>query len=249
MMRAVLWALAAAALLTVACAGVPDPTAERGVITAPPTSTATAVGRTAAVPTVAFPDARLTPGAAFDATAQQVCTPGYSKSVRNVSTAEKDQVYRSYGITSDADGQYEVDHLIPLEIGGANDIRNLWPEPAEPRPGFHEKDKLEDALHALICNGSLDIHVAQQEVIHNWFASYQLRVLGIRPGSEAPAPVLSTPAASGTDVVTLTPSAAPGSVFYQNCTAARAAGAAPIYRGQPGYRAELDGDGDGIACE
>lgn len=36
---------------------------------------------------------------------------------------------------------------------------------------------------------------------------------------------------------------------YRNCAAARAAGAAPIYRGQPGYGAHMDGDGDGIACE
>lgn len=38
-------------------------------------------------------------------------------------------------------------------------------------------------------------------------------------------------------------------VLYRNCAEARAAGAAPIYRGQPGYRPEMDGDGDGIACE
>jgi endonuclease YncB( thermonuclease family) len=38
-------------------------------------------------------------------------------------------------------------------------------------------------------------------------------------------------------------------VYYRNCAEARAAGAAPIYRGQPGYRQEMDGDGDGIACE
>lgn len=42
---------------------------------------------------------------------------------------------------------------------------------------------------------------------------------------------------------------APSSVYYANCTAARAAGAAPIYRGQPGYRSALDRDKDGIACE
>ena len=38
-------------------------------------------------------------------------------------------------------------------------------------------------------------------------------------------------------------------VYYQNCTAAREAGAAPIYQGQPGYRAALDRDKDGVACE
>jgi hypothetical protein len=50
-----------------------------------------------------------------------------------------------------------------------------------------------------------------------------------------------------------TPAPAPpapgGDVYYANCTAARAAGAAPIYSGQPGYRTALDGDKDGVACE
>lgn len=44
-------------------------------------------------------------------------------------------------------------------------------------------------------------------------------------------------------------SARPAGVFYPNCKAAWAAGAAPLYRGQPGYCPEMDGDGDGIACE
>ncbi|MBO9623946.1 MAG: excalibur calcium-binding domain-containing protein [Sphingomonas sp.] len=39
------------------------------------------------------------------------------------------------------------------------------------------------------------------------------------------------------------------SVYYRNCDAARAAGAAPIERGEPGYREEMDGDSDGTACE
>ncbi len=39
------------------------------------------------------------------------------------------------------------------------------------------------------------------------------------------------------------------SVYYSGCSDVRAAGKAPIYAGQPGYRIEMDGDGDGIACE
>ncbi|WP_428350587.1 excalibur calcium-binding domain-containing protein [Mycolicibacterium sp.] len=38
-------------------------------------------------------------------------------------------------------------------------------------------------------------------------------------------------------------------MYYPNCTSARAAGAAPLYAGQPGYRTGLDGDGEGVACE
>lgn len=39
------------------------------------------------------------------------------------------------------------------------------------------------------------------------------------------------------------------SVYYPGCNEVRAAGRAPLYRGQPGYRVGMDGDGDGIACE
>ena len=37
--------------------------------------------------------------------------------------------------------------------------------------------------------------------------------------------------------------------YYPNCAAARAAGVAPLYAGQPGYSSNLDRDGDGVACE
>lgn len=54
-----------------------------------------------------------------------------------------------------------------------------------------------------------------------------------------------------TETVTQAPPAADsgGAVYYRNCSAARAAGAAPIYRGSPGYGSHLDRDGDGVACE
>ncbi len=45
-----------------------------------------------------------------------------------------------------------------------------------------------------------------------------------------------------------TPRAVP-SAYYKNCAAARAAGVAPLYRGDPGYGSHLDRDGDGVACE
>lgn len=45
------------------------------------------------------------------------------------------------------------------------------------------------------------------------------------------------------------PTPAPAATFYQNCAAVRAAGAAPIYAGSPGYSSKLDRDGDGVACE
>lgn len=67
---------------------------------------------------------------------------------------------------------------------------------------------------------------------------------GIAPVVEEPAPV--------EEAVPAVPAAEQGpggEVYYENCTAARAAGAAPIMRGEPGYRSQLDRDSDGVACE
>ncbi len=122
----------------------------------------------------ALPDSACTPGAILsDATKDKICVPGYSTSVRDVPTSEKDQVYAEYGIASHTAGQYEVDHLISLELGGSNDIANLWPEPADPRPGFHEKDKVENYLHDQVCSGAITLQQAQVEIATNWLAIYQ----------------------------------------------------------------------------
>jgi len=65
-----------------------------------------------------------------------------------------------------------------------------------------------------------------------------------------PAPKATTPAAKKTTPpVTHTTTLAGGSVYYKNCSAVRAAGKAPLHRGDPGYRSALDRDGDGVACE
>ena len=76
-----------------------------------------------------LPDKDCTPGAIFkEVTKDQICVPGYSQTVRNVPDSEKKAVYREYGILSHTTGEYEVDHFISLELGGSNDISNLWPE-------------------------------------------------------------------------------------------------------------------------
>ena len=89
-----------------------------------------------------LPDPACTPGDILpNATTQQVCTSGYASAERNVSQSLKRQVYAAYGIINRPPGQYEVDHLVNLSIGGSNDIANLWPQPATPVPGYKEKDR------------------------------------------------------------------------------------------------------------
>lgn len=59
----------------------------------------------------------------------------------------------------------------------------------------------------------------------------------------------STPEPTAAKAAVQDPEAAERSVYFSGCSEARAAGAAPIHRGSPGYRPEMDGDGDGVACE
>jgi hypothetical protein len=92
---------------------------------------------TKAGPAYVYPNPSLTPGAELTTDASTICTPGYASSVRDVSTATKKQVYAEYGVSyPQAPGAYEVDHFIPLEIGGSNDIRNLWPETSDTHAGL-----------------------------------------------------------------------------------------------------------------
>ncbi len=121
----------------------------------------------------ALPDSACTPGAILNVSRDQICVPGYSTNVRDVPESEKNQVYAEYGVTQHSAGEYEVDHLVSLELGGSNDIANLWPEPAEPKPGFHEKDKVENYLHDQVCSGAISLQEAQREIASNWLQVYQ----------------------------------------------------------------------------
>lgn len=121
---------------------------------------------------VVLPRRDLTPGLADPQATTDIVCHRSTKTVRNVPLSVHDQVYAEYGITHHITGEYEVDHLIPLEVGGSNDIKNLWPEPANPVPGFHQKDVLENALHAKVCDGSVNLSDAQTQIATNWYAAY-----------------------------------------------------------------------------
>jgi hypothetical protein len=163
----------------------PSPTA------AAPTPTSTPIQAPTSQPTpppappyapagVALPNARLTPGETFaGVTVGQICTSGYSGGVRHVDHQQYVDVYAAYGVPyPEPSGTYELDHLIPLELGGDNADANLWPEPASPVPGFHQKDGLENRMHDLVCSGQLALGQAQQEIASDWYAAYRRYVVG-----------------------------------------------------------------------
>lgn len=122
-----------------------------------------------------LPDVKLTPGAVLNVTAKEICVKGYSKAVRNVPKSLKDKVYVEYHIPSTRKAkEYEIDHLISLELGGSNDIKNLWPQSYQTKPwNAHVKDKLENALHADVCAGKADLKAVQGCISKDWIACYK----------------------------------------------------------------------------
>ena len=124
-----------------------------------------------------LPDPTLTPGDVFpDATKDDVCTPGWSSDHRHVTESLRDRVYAEYGRVR-GPGCCEVDHLIPLELGGSNDIKNLWPQPDDPRPGDAEKDQLENELHRQVCAGNVPLASAQNCIASNWVQCWEKYLL------------------------------------------------------------------------
>jgi hypothetical protein len=120
-----------------------------------------------------YPNPELTPGDVMTVNKSIVCVTGYTSTVRDVSTSLKKKVYAEYNVEyPQLRGSYEVDHFIPLELGGSNDITNLWLEPAEPRPGFHEKDRVENYLHDQVCNHNMSLIEAQNEIKTDWYSVY-----------------------------------------------------------------------------
>lgn len=103
------------------------------------------------ISTGALPDPHLTPGDTLDVTVADVCTTGYTKRIRQVSAAVKRKVHAEYAREAQEGICCEVDHPIPLELGGSNRATNLWPEPYDIEWNAHVKDRLEGRLHRMVC--------------------------------------------------------------------------------------------------
>jgi len=147
-----------------------------------------------------LPDPACTPGSIItQATAARICVSGYTQAVRNVPTSLRAAVYAEYGIPSHIASQYEVDHLVALELGGSNSIANLWPEVS---PGFGEKDAVENELHAAVCSGRMSLRTAQVRIAQDWRnAGVSVPTAGSRSFSPTSPrrPSSSAPAPSGSD--------------------------------------------------
>jgi hypothetical protein len=127
-----------------------------------------------------LPDPRCTPGSIDPAVTQRnirstICKRGWTATVRPPESQTQrfkyGVAYPAYG----ASGQTELDHLVPLELGGSNDATNLWPEkPPTPNP----KDKVEQVLNHAVCDGRVSLAVAQLAIARDWLTAESKLGLG-----------------------------------------------------------------------
>ena len=121
---------------------------------------------------LAAPDPSLTPGAVISTDREIACTfrdaPRLYQTARPAYFDQARQVFERYGIAYDRHRYFELDHLIPRCLGGADVIANLWPEPLT-----EAVDK--DAAEARICRAVCTYHTMTIEAGQRFFTTGQWR--------------------------------------------------------------------------
>lgn len=220
----------------------------------------------------AEPRAELTPGRTDPRVTQAtlrstICVSGYTKTVRpptSYTNPIKDRQMLAYGYAGRTRADFELDHLVPLELGGdPKAVANLWPEPWEHSGarivpagyGAETKDNFEDYLKRAVCAGRLRLIEAQQQMAHNWIGNAQRA--GIAAGRHA-AP--ASPATAARPATTLAPHGAchpsytPCVPIASDVDCLGGTGNGPAYVAGPikvvgPDEYGLDADHDGIGCE
>ncbi|QHN05430.1 HNH endonuclease [Granulicella sp. WH15] len=104
----------------------------------------------------------------------EICPAASDDLDPSVPASKRRIVFQEYGMTTAAEGKYQVDYLINPQLGGTDDIRNLWPEPYDATVwNAHAKDALEDRLHQMVCSGQLDLASAQDQIASDWISAYK----------------------------------------------------------------------------
>ena len=120
------------------------------------------------------PDHLLTPGDARAITTSDVCHVSHSDDARLLSASTQQKVLQEYGIERTESKEYELDYLISPQLGGTDDIRNLWPQPESSTAwNVQAKDALEMRLRQLVCDGTINLATAQRDLATDWVSAYK----------------------------------------------------------------------------
>jgi anti-sigma factor RsiW len=121
---------------------------------------------------LSLPVASITPGATWDVSVDELCM-GATRT-RPITDAMRAEVLSAYGVENVPSDEYELDYLITPELGGATDVRNLWPQRyGSPVWNARVKDELEELLPRLVCSRELDLATAQRDMASDWIAAYK----------------------------------------------------------------------------
>jgi hypothetical protein len=134
-----------------------------------------------------------------------------------VPTSEKQQVFAEYGIDWSLRSDYEIDHVISLELGGSNVISNLFPESYSIQYDARIKDKLENHLHDQVCVHGLPLAVAQDEIAADWlkyYLAWQGNTDTISPARSAESGTVSAVSASSSAATYYTSSYSTAKYYY-----------------------------------
>lgn len=124
--------------------------------------------------TSALPDRSLTPGYTRPVKLRELCETRQPNAPPDEDISMEQRVFHEYGLPVSTSKSYELDYLITPDLGGADDVRNLWPEPyASTLWNAHVKDELEDRLHTMVCGGQIDLATAQKDIATDWIAAYK----------------------------------------------------------------------------
>lgn len=119
-----------------------------------------------------LPDPKLTPGDSLSVSKDDLCKAGYKSSADDLTIAVKRGVFDRY-VMSPTDVGYNVDHLIPIGLGGSDSVKNLWPQPLAGEWNYHMKNRLEKKLRKMVCSGELKLEYAQREIAADWVSAYR----------------------------------------------------------------------------
>jgi hypothetical protein len=129
------------------------------------------------------PDPALTPGATRRVVLAGLCAPRPSMKVPAVSPGLATEVLQRYRLAGEAPSDYVIDRLIPLSLGGSDDLDNLWPQSTSAQPwNASRKNEVEWLLHFLVCRRALPLRRAQEELASDWIGAYA-RYIGAPSGA------------------------------------------------------------------
>lgn len=104
----------------------------------------------------------------------KICHIKWGLDKRHVTLSMKKKAFIAYRIPYSRHSEFEVDHLISRELGGADVVDNLWPESYVTQPwNAHRKDRLENYLHKLVCRTLITLLEARREILNDWTVAYR----------------------------------------------------------------------------